>query len=162
LEFVVAATSTLPIFLAADLGNLVGGGLVKVLTLRGWSLRRARGAVVTLAAAMIVPTAGLTHVQSVSVAVGLLACAAAGLNAILANYTALQQDLSFAHVGLVAGLLGMASNVASATVNPWIGNYVDGTGSYHLVFVLLGLLPLVALAAMLSFEYLIAKKGVAS
>ena len=144
-----------PIFLAADFGNLAGGGLVKFLASRDWSLRRARGTTVTLAVLLILPVVGITHVASATIVVALLGCAAFGITAILANYTACQQDFSFANVGAVAGILGMACNVFAATVNPWLGRYVDTTGTYNLIFVLIGVLPLVALVAMITFDALV-------
>jgi ACS family hexuronate transporter-like MFS transporter len=150
-----AGMISFPVFLAADLGNLASGALVKYLTHRGWSLRRARGTTIAAAVLLILPVAWITQVPSAPLAVLMLAAAAFGITSILANYTACQQDFSFANVGAVAGILGMACNVWSATVNPWIGRYVDRTGTYQLIFVLVGVLPLVALAAMLTFDALI-------
>ena len=144
-----------PIFLAADFGNLVGGGLVKFLAARGWSLRLARGTTVTLAVLLILPVVLITRVPSATIVVAMLGCAAFGITAILANYTACQQDFSFANVGAVSGILGMACNVCAATVNPWVGRYVDATGTYNLIFVLIGVLPLVALVAMITFDALV-------
>ncbi len=155
-----AGMISVPVFLAADLGNLAGGGLVKFLTLRGWPLRGARELTMVMAAVMILPVALIGHVASAAAAVALLAAAACGITAILANYTACQQDLSFANVGAVAGILGMASNVFAATINPWIGRYVDRTGTYHLIFVLVGVLPLVALLATLAFDAMLARRKV--
>ncbi len=78
-----------------------------------------------------------------------------GITSIIANYTACQQDFSFANVGLVAGILGMSSNVFSAVVNPMIGQYVDRTSNYTLIFVLLAALPAVSLTAILIFDSLV-------
>lgn len=150
-----AGMISVPVFLAADLGNLAGGGLVKYLAMRGWSLRRARGTTAALAVLLIVPVGWITQVPSAIMVVAMLAAAAFGITAILANYTACQQDFSFANVGAVAGILGMACNVFAAIVNPWIGRYVDQTGTYYLIFVLIGVLPLVALLAIVVFDALI-------
>ena len=154
-----AGMISVPVFLAADLGNLAGGGLVKYLAMRGWSLRRARGTTLTVAALLIVPVAWITQVPTAIAAIAMLACAAFGITAILANYTACQQDFSFANVGAVAGILGMACNVFAAIVNPWIGRYVDQTGTYYLIFLLIGVLPLVALAAIIVFDTLICSRS---
>lgn len=158
--YLAAGLVTVPIFLGADLGNIMSGGLIKLLTMRRWSLRTARGFTLTLAASLVLPVALIGQVKSTPVAIALLALAGLGITSIVANYTACQQDLSFANVGIVAGVLGMTSNVFSALVNPLIGRYVDRTGNYTLIFVLVAALPAVSLAAILVFDALIhGRKG---
>ncbi len=157
--YLVAGLVTVPIFLGADLGNLASGGLIKILTVRGWSLRAARGTTLAAAAMLILPVGFITHVESLYLAVAVLGLAAMGITSILANYTACQQDFSFDNVGIVAGILGMSCNVASALVNPLIGRYVDRTGHYGLIFLLMGLLPLVSLTAVIAFDALVSKRS---
>jgi ACS family hexuronate transporter-like MFS transporter len=153
--YLAAGLVTIPIFLGADVGNLASGGLIKLLIHQGWPLRQARGVTLCLATALILPVAFLTRVASPSFAVTLMALAGIGVTSIVANYTACQQDFSFANVGLVAGVLGMSSNVFSAIVNPLIGRYVDHTGSYSLIFILVAVLPAISLGAILVFDLLI-------
>ena len=106
-----AGLVTVPIFLGADLGNLLSGAAIKFLTVRGWSLRAARGTTLIVCAAAIGPVALVPLCHSTVVAVLLLGLAGFGITSIVANYTACQQDLSFANVGVVAGFLGLSSNV---------------------------------------------------
>jgi ACS family hexuronate transporter-like MFS transporter len=150
--FLGAGMMTIPIFIGADLGNLVSGGCIKLLTKRGWSLPRARGVTLGVAAFLILPAAFISRVQSPMVAVLLLGLAAFGITSIVANYTACMQDLSFMHVGIVAGINGMASNLCAALVNPYIGRYVDRTGNYTLILLLLALLPIVSVLAVMAFD----------
>jgi ACS family hexuronate transporter-like MFS transporter len=152
LGYLKAGLVTIPIFVGADLGNLLSGGLIKFLTLRGWSLRRARGTTLTLAALLIAPTGLLELTDDIWLAVVILGMAGMGITSFVANYTACSQDFSFANVGIVSGILGMSCNVLSASVNPWIGRYVDATGKYTLIFILMGILPAVSLAAVLLFD----------
>ena len=140
------------IFLVADLGNLVSGGTIKALIARGWSLRAARGSVMVAVACMIAPVTLVTKVESTLSAAVMLALAGMGLTSIIACFTACQQDLSFRRVGLTSGVVGMVANMASAVANPQIGGYIDQTKSYALPFILLGLLPLVSVAAILVFD----------
>jgi ACS family hexuronate transporter-like MFS transporter len=143
------------VFLVADLGNVVSGLIIKVLIARGWSLRAARGVVMIGVACMVAPVALVTQVESTLGAAVMLALAGMGLTAIIANFTACQQDLSFKRVGVMSGVVGMVANVASALANPRIGAYIDQTKNYTLPFVLLGLLPLVSIAAILVFDSVI-------
>lgn len=153
--YLSAGLITVPIFLGADLGNILSGGIIKFLTARGWSLRAARGATLAACAVMIGPVALVTWFDNAVAVVILLGLAALGLASIVANYTACQQDFSFANVGVVAGFLGMASNVFAALVNPYIGRYVDHTGNYTLIFLLLAVLPIASVAAVILFDAII-------
>ena len=147
-----AGLMSAPIFLGTDLGNIGGGGLVKWLVSRGWSLRRARGATISLSAAFILPAVMVGYLDDAYVAIALLIVASTAIASITANYLAALQNVSFANVGLIAGILGMFGNIVGATLNPLIGRYVDATGHYHLVFVLLGIFPVVGLLALLTFD----------
>jgi len=155
--YLAAGLITVPIFLGADLGNLLSGGLVKVLTLRGWTVRKARGATLTLAALLIIPVSLVTWLGSPYACIALMGLAGLGITSIVANYTACMQDFSFKNVGIVAGINGMASNVAAAFFNPYIGRYVDRTGNYTLIFILMAVLPAVSLGAILLFDTLISR-----
>ena len=136
-----------PIFLAADIGNIGGGVIVKVLCGRGWSIRGARSVAVIVGAILILPAATAAQVPNSYVCILFLSMAAVGIMAISANYLACLQDISFASVGLVAGILGSFGNVVGATINPLIGRYVDSTGNYYLIFVLLGTFPMISLGS---------------
>jgi len=143
------------VFLVADLGNVVSGGIIKALIARGWSLRAARGSVMVVAGCLIAPVALVTKVESTFGATVMLALAGMGLTSLVACSTACQQDLSFRRVGLMTGVVGTLINMLTAVANPQIGGYIDRTKSYSLLFVLLGLLPLISVTAILVFDRIV-------
>jgi MFS transporter, ACS family, hexuronate transporter len=155
---VTAALASTPMFLGQDLGNVGGGGMVKYLTARGLSLRFSRGLTVAVGAALVLPAALAGYVDNSYVCIALLILAATGLASVSANYLAAVQDISFASVGLVAGVLGGFGNIVSWKLNPLIGRYVDQTGHYQLVFISLGVLPMVGLLSLLAFDAVVVRR----
>ena len=153
-----AAIVATPMFLGFDLGNIGGGAMTKYLCHCGWTLRQARGAAVAVGAVLIMPAAGAAYVQNAYLSIALLALAAMGIMWVAANYLAALQDVSFGSVGLTAGILGGFGNLVSWKINPIIGKYVDDSGQYHLIFVAIGVMPLVGLAAMLLFDRVVATR----
>lgn len=157
-DLLAAAFIATPMFLGFDFGNIAGGAVTKYLSHRGWTLRQARGVAVAVGALLIVPAAGASFVHNAYVGVALLVLAATGIAWISANYLAALQEVSFGNVALTAGILGGFGNLVSWKINPLIGQYVDRTGNYHLVFVALGLMPLIGLAAILLFDWVSARR----
>lgn len=167
-------------FLAADLGNLAGGAAARALTRRGRPPAQARklvlmgcmlliwcaigvGAVVaatprgTAAGAADAPRTVGELAAAVGSAlgrdglvIGLLSLAALGTAAYMVNYFAFGQDVAPEHTGLVIGYLGGLGNLFAAGFMPLAGAIADRYG-YAPNFVIVGLLPLLGLAALLLF-----------
>jgi ACS family hexuronate transporter-like MFS transporter len=135
-------------FLAADLGNLGGGWLSRALAARGLSVVRARQLVMGVAALCILAGVGLVVPQRDASALFLLGLMAAGTAAFMANFFAFTQEVSARHTGLVVGYLGGLANLFVARSQPIFGSIKDTTGSFTVSFLLVGLAPLVGLAAL--------------
>jgi MFS transporter, ACS family, hexuronate transporter len=136
-------------FLAADGGNLGGGWLSRKLASRGLSPTRARLLVMSLCTLLILSGIGVSVARDDATAVLILSIMAAGTAAFMANYFAFTQEVSSRHSGLVVGYLGGVGNLFVARFQPFAGFVKDRTGSFSLIFLLIGLAPLVGLAALL-------------
>ena len=136
-------------FLAADIGNLGGGWFSRRLASSGWNTVRARKMVMSLCTLLILAGVGVSQAYNDTTAVILLAVMATGTAAFMANYFAFTQEVSSRHTGLVVGYLGGVGNLFVAGFQPFAGKVKDLTGSFSLIFVLVGLAPLVGMAALL-------------
>jgi ACS family hexuronate transporter-like MFS transporter len=147
-------------FLAADMGNLGGGWLSRRLAAMGMDVVRARKAVMSLCMLLIMVGPGLSVAQSDASAMVLLSIMAAGTAAFMANFFAFSQEVSARHTGLIVGYLGGVGNLFVAGYHPFAGMLKDMTGSFTLNFVIVGLAPLVGLAALLwGWKDVVQKRG---
>ncbi len=148
MAFVAGSMLSAVPFLAADAGNLGGGAASRWLVGRGWRTHRARATVMLGCVLMIVPGAAVGAIQNDSLIILLLALMALGTAAFMANYFACCQEVSPGRTGLVVGILGATANLFAAGFAPIVGWVKDTTGDFGPVFLVVGLLPLVGLAAL--------------
>jgi ACS family hexuronate transporter-like MFS transporter len=142
--------SALP-FLAADLGNLGGGVLIRWLTRHGLTITAARKGVMTICLLLVSCAVWVGFVQSEALVIALLCLAAMGAAAYMVNYFAFGQDVTPSHTGLVIGYLGGLGNLFAAGFMPVAGWISQGRSGFTPNFVIVGLLPLAGLAALLVF-----------
>ena len=83
-----------------------------------------------------------------TVVIALLATMALGTAAFMANYFAFAQEVSTRHTGLIVGILGGLGNLCAAGFLPMAGAVKDRTGGFGPIFVLVGLLPFLGIAAL--------------
>ena len=138
-------------YIATDVGCLSAGVAVKLLTSRGWSVHGSR--VITFLAcglltALSTVVATLPAGPSLLGALLLIGVGALGLFPI---YYSLTQELSAQHQGKVTGALGCIAWLTTALMHRQVGRWVDRSGSYAPILFASGLLPLVALVALLAF-----------
>jgi ACS family hexuronate transporter-like MFS transporter len=139
--------STIP-FLAADAGNLLGGWLSRRFAATGHTAARARLLVMAGATPLIMAGLGVGLTADVTAAVVLLSVIAAGTAAFMVNYFSFTQEVTPRHTGLVVGFLGALGNLFAAGFQPFAGMMKDLTGSHAPVFAIIGLAPLLGLAAL--------------
>ncbi len=140
--------SALP-FLAADIGNLGGGAASRWLATRGMATSRARAIVLCVCVLLISAGSWVGVIRNGTIVMALLVVMALGTAAFMANYFAYCQDVSARRLGLVVGILGGLGNLFAAGFAPIVGRIKDTSGSFGPVFLIVGLLPFVGVAAIL-------------
>jgi ACS family hexuronate transporter-like MFS transporter len=131
------------VYVSADVGCLLGGGLSSALVKRGWSVNRARKGTMGLLALIMTPcviAAGLS--AHPWVAVGLIAVACGAHQAWSTMVFTIAADLFPSRaVGSVAGLGGFVAGLASILAAELIGRVLESDASFYLpIFVAAGLL----------------------
>jgi ACS family hexuronate transporter-like MFS transporter len=136
-------------WVAADAGSLGGGWMSGFLIGRGWSVNRARKAVIV--AGMLCMCAGLLAVRAVSAAESLTAIAVVlfGFQSWINNVQTLPSDyFPEQAVGAVAGMGGVGAGIGSILLIQATGLVVDLWHSYTPILIVAGLLPLAATVAL--------------
>lgn len=136
-------------FVAADVGGLGGGALSRFLARRRMSPARARILVLIACVLLISSGAAVGWVKNNALTIVLLCVMAMGSAAFMANYFAFCQEVSARHTGLIVGILGGLGNLFAAGFAPIVGRLKDTTGGFGPVFVIVGLLPFVGVAALI-------------
>lgn len=138
-------------YIATDVGCICAGIAVRQLTLRGWGVHPAR--VVTFMCC-----AGLTALSTVAaqlpagpLLLGLLLLIGFGALGLFPVYYSLTQELSARHQGKITGWLSAITWIFTAVMQKGVGASIDATQSYAGGLFVVGLLPLVALAALVLF-----------
>jgi MFS transporter, ACS family, hexuronate transporter len=142
-------------FIAADLGNFFGGGMSGYLVKRGWSLGRARKALVVfggLGVTVLIPTILTTNLYVIAL---LFAVATFSYGAFTTIANVLPADLYFSDaVATVSGLAGTGAGIGTIIAFYLVGHFADvrqaaGTHVFDPIIVAAGLVPLVAMALVL-------------
>jgi ACS family hexuronate transporter-like MFS transporter len=124
------------IYLMADLGSILGGWASGRLVANGWSPLRARRWMMAVCATGALVVGFAPYAQSVWVAAGLLALAAAAHQGWSANLFALSADLfPRQSVGSVAGFGGMLGALGGMVMASATGFILEYSGSYTVPFV---------------------------
>jgi ACS family hexuronate transporter-like MFS transporter len=125
------------IYLVADVGSIGGGWLSSSLIKRGWSTNAARKTAMLVCALCVVPIVFASRIESLWGAVALISVAAAAHQGWSANlFTLVSDTFPRRAVGSVVGMGGMAGAV---------GEILQRTGSYYLIFIVAGSTYLLAL-----------------
>ena len=137
-------------FLFADIGNLTGGFVSSLLIKRGWTVDRARKAVLAFSALLVpIGVLGVVTSSSDAVAIGSISVIAFAFQSWIVNIHTIPSDtFPKQDVGSVFGIGGTAAGIASMLFTLLVGYVVDRFG-YTPVFIMVGVMA--PLAAMLFF-----------
>jgi ACS family hexuronate transporter-like MFS transporter len=142
-------------FLAADLGNFFGGWMSGYLIKRGWSLGRARKALVIfggLGVTFLIPTIFTSRLSLIAL---LFAIATFSYAAFSTMANVFPSDLFYSEsVATVSGMSGTAAGIGTIVAFKLIGHFSDTRSamaghSFDPIVVVAGLVPFVALILVL-------------
>jgi ACS family hexuronate transporter-like MFS transporter len=138
------------VFLSADVGNFVGGGASSYLISRGWSVGRARKAVIIVTGigmALLMPTVFLHKFAALVACFAIATLCYAAFSTMVLNLPA---DVYPTHsVASVSGMSGTSAGVATIAATYLIGRVSDAH-SFEPVLVVASMIPLVATVAVVA------------
>jgi len=139
----------LVIYLIADVGSVLGGGISSAIIARGGNVNAGRKTALLICALAVIPIVFASRVQSTWTAVLLIGLAAAAHQGFSANLFTLPSDMfPQKAVASVVGFGGMAGALAGMIIAFAVSHILQWTGSYTIPFVMAGCAYLIALAVV--------------
>ncbi|MGC1459852.1 MAG: MFS transporter [Steroidobacteraceae bacterium] len=134
------------IYLISDVGSVLGGFSSSAMLKRGVGVNVARKLTMLMCALLVLPVLWVTGARDLWLAVLLIGLAAAAHQAFSANVYTLPSDvLPRSAVGSVIGIGGMMGAVGGMLFTKFVGQILQATGSYRILFIIAGSVYLMAL-----------------
>ncbi len=134
------------IYLISDVGSVLGGFSSSTLLKRGFSVNVARKLTLLVCALLVLPVLLVDGARELWMAVLLIGLAAAAHQAFSANVYTLPSDvLPRSAVASVIGIGGMMGAVGGMLFTQFVGQILQVTGSYRILFIIAASVYLVAL-----------------
>ena len=138
-------------FIAADVGCLLSGVLVAALATRGWSVHGSRMIGYTVFALLTACGALVPFVGNGWLMIVMLFTAGAGILGLHPFYYSMTQELSAVNMGALSGTLSAVGWIVSSVSQIVLGQQIEATRSYDSGLLMVGLAPMVGLAALVLF-----------
>ncbi|AMV37706.1 MFS transporter [Planctomyces sp. SH-PL62] len=138
-------------YVAAGIGCLAAGILSRRLATGRVSVHAARMATFAVCIGLTALSCLAAYLPASGLLLGLLLAVGFGSLGQFPMYYAFTQEISVRYMGRVTGLLSFTAWIAVGRMQKDIGRWIDRTGSYAAPTCLAGLVPVVALVAMLLF-----------
>jgi ACS family hexuronate transporter-like MFS transporter len=134
------------IYLISDVGSVLGGFSSSALMRRGVSVNVARKLTMLVCALLVLPILRVDGARELWVAVLLIGLAAAAHQAFSANlYTFPSDVLPRSAVASVIGIGGMMGAIGGMLFTKFVGQILQATGSYRILFIIAASVYLIAL-----------------
>ncbi|KWE89171.1 hypothetical protein WL80_17305 [Burkholderia ubonensis] len=137
------------IYALTTVGSIGGGWISSTMLRSGWSVNAARKTAMLICACCVLPIAFVSQVQNLWVAVLIVGLAAAAHQGWSANlFTTASDMFPRRAVASVVGIGGMAGSIGGVLFSEVIGQVLQRTGHYWVLFAIGALAYLLALAVM--------------
>jgi ACS family hexuronate transporter-like MFS transporter len=137
------------IYLISDVGSVLGGWSSSALMKRGIGVNVARKLTLLVCALLVLPVLKVDGARQLWLAVLLIGLAAAAHQAFSANVYTLPSDvLPRSAVASVIGIGGMMGAVGGMLFTQFVGQILQATGSYRILFIMAASVYLIALVVI--------------
>lgn len=135
---------TFGFFLAADVGSMTAGYIIRRLTRAGYSVERSRKLVMVGLAAICLLAIPATQLGALAGKIALFTLVGAGSMGGFAVFFSLAQDIVPRHTAQLLGIAGSTAWALIATMNALVGPWADAQGTFVPAIILASAIPVLA------------------